>query len=107
LGSVGRVKVDNIKTFYAFSPDMKPVVRVKLGTVVEIETKDCFSNQLVGEEQLVTQIDWSFVNPATGPIYVEGAEPGDALVVKILKIDVGGEGVLVTLPGAGGTPRLS
>lgn len=103
---VGRVKVDNTKTFYAFSPDLKPAVRVKPGTIVEIETKDCFSNQLISEEQLVTKIDWSLVNPATGPIYVEGAEPGDALVVKILKIDVSDEGFLVTLPGAGALPDL-
>ncbi|MEM2590539.1 MAG: acetamidase/formamidase family protein, partial [Zestosphaera sp.] len=73
---------------------------------LEIETRDCFSNQLISEEQLVTQIDWSAVNPATGPVYVEGVEPGDALVVKILKIDVSSEGFLVTLPGAGALPDL-
>lgn len=52
MAGMGRVRVDNTKTFYAFSHDVKPVVRVKPGTVVEIETKDCFSNQLVSEEQL-------------------------------------------------------
>ncbi|MEM1786959.1 MAG: acetamidase/formamidase family protein, partial [Zestosphaera sp.] len=71
-----------------------------------METRDCFSNQLISEEQLVTQIDWSAVNPATGPVYVEGVEPGDALVVKILKIDVSSKGFLVTLPGAGALPDL-
>lgn len=102
----GLVRIDSSKVFYTFSPDLEPVARVKPGTLLEIETRDCFSNQLASEEQLVTQIDWSAVNPATGPVYVEGAEPGDALVVKILKIDVNSEGLLVTLPGAGALPDL-
>lgn len=102
----GIVKIDDSRVFYAFSPDLEPVARVKPGTILEIETRDCFSNQLISEEQLVTQIDWSAVNPATGPVYVEGVEPGDALVVKILKIDVSSEGFLVTLPGAGALPDL-
>ena len=102
----GIVKIDDSRVFYAFSPDSEPVARVKPGTILEIETRDCFSNQLISEEQLVTQIDWSAVNPATGPVYVEGVEPGDALVVKILKIDVSSEGFLVTLPGAGALPDL-
>ncbi|MEM1603947.1 MAG: acetamidase/formamidase family protein [Zestosphaera sp.] len=104
--NAGIVKIDDSRVFYAFSPDLEPVARVKPGTILEIETRDCFSNQLISEEQLVTQIDWSAVNPATGPVYVEGVEPGDALVVKILKIDVSSEGFLVTLPGAGALPDL-
>lgn len=102
----GLVRIDSSKVFYALSPDLEPVARVKPGTLLEIETKDCFSSQLVSEEQLVTHIDWSAVNPATGPVYVDGVKPGDALVVKILKIDVNSEGLLVTLPGAGTLPDL-
>jgi amidase len=56
------LKSDNV--FYAFSTDLEPVIRVKKGQLVEIETKDCFSNQ-INEENPVTEIDFSKVNPAT------------------------------------------
>ena len=41
------------------------------------------------------------VNPAGGPIYVNGAEPGDALAVTILDIQLGPLGFVRTLNGAG------
>ena len=62
---------------------------------------DCFSNQIKSEEQLITTIDFNHVNPATGPVYVEGAEPGDVLVVDILDINIANQGVTTTLPEIG------
>ena len=35
------------------------------------------------------KLDWNHVNPATGPVYIEGAKPGDVLRVDLLKVDVG------------------
>lgn len=75
--------------FYAFSRDLEPALRVADGDEVIIETKDCFSDQLKTDEDTLEQIDWDAINPATGPVFVEGAQPGDVLKVEILKIEVG------------------
>jgi amidase len=41
------------------------------------------------------------VNPATGPVSVRGAEPGDSLVIEILDIKPGPQGVATIIPGYG------
>jgi len=90
--------------FYRFSPDVPPAGRAKPGETVVIETRDCFSNQLADESQPLSSIDFSQVNPATGPIYVEGAEPGDALAVRIKRIETAEQGFVVAVPGEGFLP---
>jgi amidase len=50
---------------------------------------------------MVTEIDFSKVNPATGPVAVRGAEPGDSLVVEILDIRPSPQGVATIIPGYG------
>jgi amidase len=67
------------------------------------ETLDCFGCQLKSEDQLLGGLDWSNINPATGPLFVEGAEPGDVLKVEILKIELDKQGVMVDGPGSGVT----
>lgn len=86
---------------YEFSEDNKPVKSIKAGDTVSFKTLDCFSNQVRSEEQLITSIDFSKVNPATGPIFVEGAEEGDVLVADILEIKVEDVGYISTLPETG------
>ena len=49
----------------------------------------------------VAAINWDQINPATGPVYVEGAMPGDVLKVKIEKIEIGEQGVMVVGPELG------
>lgn len=86
---------------YAMSKDNEPVMRVESGAVVEIETYDCFLDQIKSEDTPFNEINWDQVNPATGPIYVEEAEPGDILKVEIKKIELVGEGTLATGPQLG------
>ena len=45
------------------------------------------------------------INPVTGPVHVEGAEPGDVLAVTIHAIDVAEQGWSVSIPGAGALSR--
>src|SRR5574339_182111 len=45
--------------------------------------------------------DWNHVNPATGPVYIEGAKPGDILRVDLLEVKVGKQASMVTIPGEG------
>ncbi|NLJ34033.1 MAG: acetamidase, partial [Firmicutes bacterium] len=67
------------KYTYTFSPDNEPAARFKRGEVFKLKAIDGFNNQVVSQEQLVTEIDFSRLNPGTGPVYIEGAEPGDVL----------------------------
>ena len=94
-------KIPSSYTIYSFSPDNKPVERVSPGEIVVFETLDALGGQIKSENTTLSSIDWSRVNPATGPLYIEGAEPGDTLVVNILDIDVDDHAVIVVIPDAG------
>lgn len=84
------------KHFFAFSKDNKSVLQIKSGDRVKIKTMDCFSNQVRKNEDKLESINWDLVNPATGPIYIEGTQPGDVLKVTIERIDVGPLGIMAT-----------
>lgn len=86
---------------FQFSPDNRPITRVRPGETLSVETDDCFRSQIRSEKDLVTEIDFSKVNPATGPIAVEGAQPGDILVVDIHRIELESTGFMVAIPGEG------
>ncbi|MBU8917491.1 acetamidase/formamidase family protein [Bacillus sp. FJAT-29953] len=83
------------------SPNNKPVKKVQAGSTVVFETYDCFSNQIQREDQLFSSVGWEQINPATGPLFVEGAEPGDILKVEILEIKIDQKGVMTTTPKLG------
>jgi len=89
------------KCVYEFSKDNEPVAQVKPGEILAFKTMDCFSNTIKTEEDLVLDMDYSVANPATGPVFVEGAEKGDVLVVDILDIQVADQGVICTSRGCG------
>ncbi|MDF2684138.1 MAG: acetamidase [Brevibacillus sp.] len=89
------------ESIYAFSGEHEPILRVASGTRLAIETYDCFTNQIQSESTVVSTIDWNRINPATGPIYVEGALPGDTLKVKIERIELADRGIMATGPGLG------
>jgi amidase len=86
--------VTSDKSVFSLSAEAAPVVRVSPGERVVLETADCFSGQVRSPEDTLGSVDWSHVNPATGPIYVEGAAPGDVLSVLIEKVDVAPRGVM-------------
>jgi amidase len=91
----------NDSVIYDFNKTHNPVKIVPSGTSVQIVTYDCFENQLQTEEDEITGIDWNRVNPATGPIYVKNAQPGDVLKVSIEKLEIGDQGVMVVGPDLG------
>lgn len=76
------------KIFYAFSRELEPALSVASGETVRIRTKDCFGNQVRTPDDELDSIDWDAINPATGPIYVEGAVTGGALKVEIERIEL-------------------
>ena len=82
------IELDDAKTLFSFDKDLEPVLKVPSGETVRIRTKDCFGNQLQGPEDQLSEIDWEAINPATGPIYVEGAVAGGTLKVHIDNIEL-------------------
>lgn len=77
-----------------------PLVSVRPGTVVSTWTMDCFAGRVRSTSDLVSQVcDPRFLNPQTGPFFVEGAEPGDTLAVHFRSITPrGSRGVSTTVP---------
>ena len=81
------IELNDDKTLFFFDRDLEPVLTVKSGETIRIRTKDCFSNQLTGPQDAMDDLDWDAVNPATGPVFVEGAKAGGALKVRIENIE--------------------
>lgn len=86
---------------YEFGADKKPVEIIEPGELVLVHTEDALGGQIKSEKDSLSEIDWSKVDPATGPIYVKGAEKGDTLVVDILDIEIPEKGICLVVPGYG------
>ena len=96
---VHRISRDEV--IWAFGPELTPVLEVEPGETVTFETNDCFTGQIRSEDDLVTEIDLSRINSATGPVAVKGAEPGDSLVAEILELRPARHGFATLIPGIG------
>ncbi|WP_368654938.1 acetamidase/formamidase family protein [Ornithinibacillus sp. 4-3] len=89
------------KFVISMSPEHEAVETVPSGSTVVFEAYDCFSNKLETTADKFSKVGWDKINPATGPLYVEGANPGDTLKVEILDIEIADQGVMATVPGLG------
>jgi amidase len=89
------------RRIFAFDGDARPALTVPAGTRVRLETADCFDDQVRSPDDVLDAVDWDRVNPATGPVFVEGAGPGDVLSVLIESVDIGDQGVMAVAPGFG------
>src|SRR5580658_1368651 len=84
---------------YVYGPAM-PVAHAKPGDIIETNTLDAFGNVLKKPGDKLSMVKGD--NPLTGPFYVDGAQPGDTLAVKILDLHVdGNQGVGTFAPGFG------
>ena len=95
--------IANVKYVYGVAP---PVARLAPGDILETNTLDCFGDVIrkPGDTLALVKGD----NPLTGPFYVEGAEPGDALVVKFLDLQLDSDqGVGAFAPGFGAVSTTS
>lgn len=86
---------------FAFDAATPAALRIPAGTRLRLETADCFDDQVRTPGDVLDLIDWDRVNPATGPVYVEGAGPGDVLSVLVESIEIGAQGVMAVAPGFG------
>jgi amidase len=74
---------------YVFNPYREPIARVKPGERVTILTEDAFESGITKKEDFPSRAlaTAKFLNPQSGPIYVEEAEPGDTLAVRLEGIE--------------------
>jgi formamidase len=84
-------------------PDIPPVVTCEPGDEVVLQTRDAFDGQMGPQATLDTVAgpNLNVVHPLTGPVYVNGAEPGDLLEVEILEVEPDRYGYTVQVPGFG------
>jgi len=86
-------------------PLNEPIARITPGETVEVETWDAMGNTVSPRRTLGDALQKGtrlYENPVTGPIYVEGAEPGDALKIEIMNISFPDVGWTAVMPGFGG-----
>jgi formamidase len=84
-------------------PDIAPVLRCAPGDEVVLETLDALDGQVRPglTADGMGDLDLSVVHPITGPVFVEGAQPGDVLEVTILEVVPDSYGFTVQVPGFG------
>ncbi len=91
---------------FSFSSAHQPALTVSPGELIHVQTWDCYKGAITNAENALLPIPDSEINPATGPIFIEGAEPGDTLSVTIHDIKPGPRGVARTYPGNGQLQHL-
>lgn len=101
------IKIDDTihqdTSHFGWDNTLEPARTVASGSVLEFETLDASGGQISRDSQLshVTALDFAKVNPVTGPVFVEGAESGDALKVTLLDFVPSGWGWTAVIPGFG------
>jgi len=96
-----RINNDKAKLHYAFSADIKPLAAANVGDTIVFECVDAYCNQIKDENTLFSEVNRELNNPATGPVYINGAEVGDVLKVNILQITPGATAVMTARPNTG------
>jgi amidase len=99
-GRVVRYQLKPSELKYTYAASYAPVAHLKPGNILETNTADCFGNAIKKPGDTLSMAKGA--NPLTGPFYIDGAEPGDTLALKILDLQVDGDqGVGALAPGFG------
>lgn len=86
---------------FRFDPALPPAETVESGETVCFYTRDCYDEQIDVDGKDFTLLDMHRNNPVTGPLYVDGAQPGDVLQVDILDIVPDGDAKMCVRLGSG------
>ncbi|MBO6880693.1 acetamidase/formamidase family protein [Winogradskyella sp.] len=89
------------QTHNKFSSSIPPILTVKSGAIIEAYTEDASDEQFNLNSTLedLANLDFEPIHPLTGPVYVEGAQPGDVLKVTLHEIELGDWGWNAIYPG--------
>jgi acetamidase/formamidase len=88
---------------FGWDRSIPPVMTLAPGTTIEFECPDASGGQLSARSTVadVAKLDFAKVNPVTGPVFIDGAKPGDALKVTIGEFSPSGFGWTASIPGFG------
>jgi len=91
------------QTHGVWDRSISPALHVVAGDTIVVELENASGGQLHenSDAAALATLDFARINPVTGPIFVEGARPGDALVVEILALEVDTWGWTANIPGFG------
>ena len=84
-------------------PEIPPAATVRPGALVTLETRDGLDGQLTRESDHSDcgALELGTAHPLTGPLFVEGAEPGDVLAVELVAYETPSFGITCVIPGFG------
>lgn len=88
---------------YGWNNANTPAIRIAPGETVAFNPPDSSGGQITATSTLsdLSKLDFGKVNPVAGPIYIDGAEPGDAIKVTLLELGPSGWGWTANIPGFG------
>ena len=88
---------------FGWDNSIEPVLYVKSGQTIQVDTVDSSGKQLNDKSTIddVINLDFSKVNPVTGPIYIEGAKKGDIIEIELIEFISSGWGWTAIIPGFG------
>jgi amidase len=86
---------------FTYAADHAPCAAIDPGETVVVETTNAFGDQKLEPGDTLDVLDFDKCDPLTGPLYVEGAEPGDSIAVHIEHIELIGTGVQGVIPNFG------
>ena len=101
------MRITRDKIYNQFVQGVEPCAKISSGDRLTVETLDALFGKSIDvrDGKLTGNYIFTHANPATGPIYVNGAEPGDTLEVEIHDIKLVGTGFL-NIPNSG-TPTAN
>ena len=91
------------KHHFGWDNSYEPAIIIEPGATIEFHTVDASGGQLSPTSTVsdVAALDFGKVNPVTGPVFIEGAEPGDSVKVTLLGFAMAGWGWTANIPGFG------
>ena len=103
VAKTGAHCADDPNCFNRYHPAIPPVARANPGDHVVFQTRDALDSDLTLDATAddVTALDLNLVHPMTGPVFIEGAEPGDVLAITLVDIEPDQYGYTVIVPGFG------
>lgn len=95
------LKISKEQINFSFDSAIAPAAYANNGDTVMFCCQDCYCEQILTDNFDFSKMNMRRNNPATGPLYIKGAEPGDVLRVEIKSIDIEEEGSMCARTGAG------
>jgi len=88
---------------FGWNRDTPPALTVAPGDRIEVHCADASGGQITPDASVnaIQHLAADRANPLSGPLYVDGAEPGDALAIDILETQPSGWGWTAIIPGFG------